>query len=160
MAEDWPSYSGMLSRLDRARSALPPCINLMPKVPDGSPRFVELSHGQGAVLLGPMHEPLRIDADPNKPVSEWAGREGRPKNLTVVADISEKTIIDEIESAALETMEAVMSNADDYVREELERVGLARQKWPEELRVVDEFPRTASGKIQKFVLRERLRTGW
>ena len=27
----------------------------------------------------------------------------------------------EIESAALETMEAVMSNADDYVREELER---------------------------------------
>ena len=44
-----------------------------------------------------------IDADPNKPVSEWAGREGRPKNLTVVADISEKTIIDEIESAAQKT---------------------------------------------------------
>jgi chromosome partitioning protein len=41
-----------------------------------------------------------IDADPNKPVSEWARREGRPENLTVVADISEKTIIDEIESAA------------------------------------------------------------
>jgi chromosome partitioning protein len=44
-----------------------------------------------------------IDADPNKPVSEWAGREGRPKNLTVVADISEKSIIDEIESAAQKT---------------------------------------------------------
>ena len=44
-----------------------------------------------------------IDADPNKPVSEWAGREGRPKNLTVVADISEKTIIDEIEGAAQKT---------------------------------------------------------
>jgi chromosome partitioning protein len=41
-----------------------------------------------------------IDADPNKPVSEWAKRAGRPENLTVVADISEKTIIDEIESAA------------------------------------------------------------
>jgi acyl-CoA synthetase len=38
-----------------------------------------------------------------------------------------------------------------------ERVGLARQKWPEELRVVDDFPRTASGKVQKFLLRERLR---
>jgi chromosome partitioning protein len=44
-----------------------------------------------------------IDADPNKPVSEWAGREGRPRNLTVVADISEKTIIDEIETAAQKT---------------------------------------------------------
>jgi chromosome partitioning protein len=41
-----------------------------------------------------------IDADPNKPVSEWARREGRPENLTVIADISEKTIIDEIEAAA------------------------------------------------------------
>src|ERR1700730_19086231 len=44
-----------------------------------------------------------IDADPNKPVSEWARREGRPDNLAVVADISEKTIIDEIESAAQKT---------------------------------------------------------
>jgi len=36
---------------------------------------------------------------------------------------------------------------------------LARQKWPEELRVVDDLPRTASGKVQKFVLREQLRGG-
>jgi acyl-CoA synthetase len=35
--------------------------------------------------------------------------------------------------------------------------GLAKQKWPEALREVDAFPRTASGKIQKFVLRQRLR---
>ena len=40
---------------------------------------------------------------------------------------------------------------------QFEKAGLARQKWPEELRVVDEFPRTASGKVQKFVLRDRLR---
>lgn len=44
-----------------------------------------------------------IDADPNKPVSQWAGREGRPGNLAVITDISEKTIIDEIESAAQTT---------------------------------------------------------
>jgi acyl-CoA synthetase (AMP-forming)/AMP-acid ligase II len=43
------------------------------------------------------------------------------------------------------------------VRAHLERAGLARQKWPEELHFVDDFPRTASGKVQKFVLRERLR---
>jgi acyl-CoA synthetase (AMP-forming)/AMP-acid ligase II len=40
----------------------------------------------------------------------------------------------------------------------LARVGLARQKWPEELRVVDDFPRTASGKIRKVDLRAWLRS--
>jgi chromosome partitioning protein len=44
-----------------------------------------------------------IDADPNKPVSQWAKRAGCPDSLTVVADISESTIIDEIESAARKT---------------------------------------------------------
>jgi acyl-CoA synthetase (AMP-forming)/AMP-acid ligase II len=39
----------------------------------------------------------------------------------------------------------------------LARVGLARQKWPEDLRVVDDFPRTAAGKIRKVDLRARLR---
>jgi acyl-CoA synthetase (AMP-forming)/AMP-acid ligase II len=43
------------------------------------------------------------------------------------------------------------------VRADLERAGLARQKWPEELHLVDDFPRTPSGKVQKFVLRDRLR---
>ena len=47
----------------------------------------------------------------------------------------------------------------EAVRAHLSEAGLARQKWPEELRVVDELPRTPSGKIQKFVLRERLRAG-
>ena len=46
------------------------------------------------------------------------------------------------------------------IRSHLDQCGLARQKWPEEIHSVEEFPRTASGKIQKFVLRERLRTGW
>jgi acyl-CoA synthetase (AMP-forming)/AMP-acid ligase II len=43
------------------------------------------------------------------------------------------------------------------LRDALERTGMARQKWPELVRSVDEFPRTASGKIQKFVLRQQLR---
>jgi len=43
------------------------------------------------------------------------------------------------------------------VKAAMEQSGLARQKWPEEVRAVDEFPRSASGKIQKFVLRQRLR---
>jgi acyl-CoA synthetase (AMP-forming)/AMP-acid ligase II len=36
----------------------------------------------------------------------------------------------------------------------LASIGLAKPKWPEELRIVDEFPRTASGKVQKYVLRD------
>jgi acyl-CoA synthetase (AMP-forming)/AMP-acid ligase II len=43
------------------------------------------------------------------------------------------------------------------VRHHLESAGLARQKWPEELHVVDDLPRTPSGKVKKFVLRELLR---
>jgi chromosome partitioning protein len=43
-----------------------------------------------------------IDADPNKPVSQWASREGKPENLHVIADVTEKSIIDDIEAAAAE----------------------------------------------------------
>jgi len=43
------------------------------------------------------------------------------------------------------------------VRARLGSAGLAKQKWPEDVRPIDEFPRTPSGKIQKFVLRQRLR---
>jgi acyl-CoA synthetase len=47
----------------------------------------------------------------------------------------------------------------ESVQRHLAAGGLARQKWPEELRFVDDFPRTASGKIQKNVLRSALRAG-
>ncbi|WP_274630927.1 ParA family protein [Arvimicrobium flavum] len=44
-----------------------------------------------------------IDADPNKPVSRWARRPGKPDNLTVVSDVSEDSVIDAIEEAATKT---------------------------------------------------------
>jgi chromosome partitioning protein len=44
-----------------------------------------------------------IDADPNKPLSQWAKRPGRPPNLEVIADVTEDTVIDVIEAAALKT---------------------------------------------------------
>ena len=44
----------------------------------------------------------------------------------------------------------------ESAQQHLEAAGLARQKWPEELRFVDDFPRTPSGKIQKNVLRTSL----
>ena len=39
----------------------------------------------------------------------------------------------------------------------LEASGLGRQKWPEEVRVVDDLPRTPSGKVRKADLRRQLR---
>jgi acyl-CoA synthetase (AMP-forming)/AMP-acid ligase II len=42
------------------------------------------------------------------------------------------------------------------VRLHLEQAGLARQKWPEEIHAVDDFPRTASGKVQKYILRREI----
>lgn len=44
-----------------------------------------------------------LDADPNKPVSLWAKMAGKPDNLSVIANTSESTIIDEIEAAAQKT---------------------------------------------------------
>jgi len=45
----------------------------------------------------------------------------------------------------------------DDVTAHLAEAGLARPKWPEELRVVNDFPRTAAGKVRKVDLRARLR---
>jgi chromosome partitioning protein len=44
-----------------------------------------------------------IDADPNKPLSQWAGRPGKPDKLHVINSASEDSIIDVIEAAALKT---------------------------------------------------------
>src|SRR5664279_858973 len=52
------------------------------------------SHG-GSVTM--------IDADPNRPLTQWASRPGKPKKLTVIATTTEESIIDTIEKAALQT---------------------------------------------------------
>ncbi|WP_199840152.1 AMP-binding protein [Streptomyces viridochromogenes] len=44
------------------------------------------------------------------------------------------------------------------VRLHFGRAGLARQKWPEVVHKVEDFPRTPSGKVKKFVLRKHIAT--
>ena len=44
-----------------------------------------------------------IDADPNKPLSKWAARPGKPDTMTVLADVTEDSIIDTIELAATQS---------------------------------------------------------
>lgn len=46
----------------------------------------------------------------------------------------------------------------DALRQHLAAAGMAKQKWPESIRLVSDFPRTPSGKIQKFALRNAIRT--
>ena len=41
-----------------------------------------------------------VDADPNKPVSRWSNRPGKPASLTVVADVTEDAILDRIDQAS------------------------------------------------------------
>ena len=45
----------------------------------------------------------------------------------------------------------------DRVRAHFEAAGMARQKWPEDLREVEDYPRTASGKVQKYLVRQQVR---
>ncbi len=62
-------------------------------------------------------------------------------------------------AAVVRVREGMATPTLDQVRAHFGEVGLARQKWPEALYVVDDFPRTASGKVQKFRLRQDLREG-
>ena len=64
--EDWPGYGAVMSQLNRGQGPLPPFVSMMPEVVNGSPRFVEQSHGSGAGWLGPQYAPLRIDDDGSK----------------------------------------------------------------------------------------------
>jgi acyl-CoA synthetase len=47
----------------------------------------------------------------------------------------------------------------DELRAHLAEVGLAKQKWPESLHLVEDLPRTPSGKVKKAELRHLLREG-
>jgi hypothetical protein len=63
----WPSMGAVISRLGRGRGTLPPFVSMRPKLLNDVPRFVEDSQGQFAGWLGPIYDPLIIDADPSRP---------------------------------------------------------------------------------------------
>jgi acyl-CoA synthetase (AMP-forming)/AMP-acid ligase II len=83
--------------------------------------------------------------------------------LPAVAEVSvvaaPDTRLGEHAAAVLRLRDGAEPPTLDEVRAHLAQVGLARQKWPESLHVVPDLPRTASGKVQKFRLREQLRSG-
>jgi acyl-CoA synthetase len=75
--------------------------------------------------------------------------------VSVVAAPDER--LGEHTAAMLRLHEGATAPTLDDVRAHLDAAGLARQKWPEELHAVDDFPRTPSGKVQKYVLRRQLK---
>lgn len=75
--------------------------------------------------------------------------------VSVVAAPDER--LGERAAAVVRMREGEAVPALDAVRAHLAAAGLAKQKWPESIHQVAEFPRTASGKVQKFRLREQLR---
>jgi len=64
--------------------------------------------------------------------------------------------LQEIAAAVVTLRDGANELTVETLRPFLEQKGLAKPYWPERLHVIDEFPRTPSGKIQKFHLRKRL----
>jgi chromosome partitioning protein len=49
-----------------------------------------------------------LDADPEKWISQWGALSGRPANITILSDITEDTIVDQIEATAAEAQFVVI----------------------------------------------------
>jgi acyl-CoA synthetase (AMP-forming)/AMP-acid ligase II len=86
--------------------------------------------------------------------------------LSELSEIAEVAVVAVPDARLGEQACAVVRLADETkpidlatLNAHLERCGLARQKWPEQLMLVADFPRTASGKIRKVDLRQQLRDG-
>ena len=62
-------------------------------------------------------------------------------------------------AAIIRVREGMSAPTLDEVKEHFAAAGMAKQKWPELVHQVADFPRTPSGKVQKFVLRQQIRDG-
>jgi acyl-CoA synthetase len=84
-------------------------------------------------------------------------------DIDVIAEVAvvaePDTRLGERAAAIVRMREGATPPTLEQVRGHFSASHLARQKWPESIRVVSEFPRTPSGKVQKFRLREQLRAG-
>src|SRR5215469_2546798 len=53
-----------------------------------------------ATLLAKIYDVTLIDADPNRPIEDWASGGNVPPRLTILSDIDEENITDCIQDAA------------------------------------------------------------
>ena len=54
-------------------------------------------------FLAKLYDVTLIDADPNRPIQDWASGGNVPSRLTIISDVEEDTIIERIEDAASKT---------------------------------------------------------
>jgi acyl-CoA synthetase len=82
---------------------------------------------------------------------------GQVAEVAVVAEPDPR--LGERVAAVVRLQEGASAPTLEEVRSHLATIGLAKQKWPEAIYQVGDFPRTASGKVQKYVLRNLLKHG-
>lgn len=56
-----------------------------------------------AIQLADFYDVTLIDADPNRPIKEWAAGGKMPAHLSIVSDVDENNIVERIEDAATRT---------------------------------------------------------
>ena len=56
-----------------------------------------------AIQLSDFYDVTLIDADPNRPIKEWAAGGNVPPRLSIVSDVDENNIVERIEDAATRT---------------------------------------------------------
>ena len=85
--------------------------------------------------------------------------------LLAMPEVAEAVVVAAPDERFGERVVAVLRIRPDHQLPDRERVrahfsaaGMARQKWPEELREVADYPRTASGKVQKYIVRQQVRS--
>jgi acyl-CoA synthetase len=83
--------------------------------------------------------------------------------LSSVAEVAVVSVPDdrlgEHAAAVVCTAPGAAAPSMDDLRAHLAEAGLAKQKWPESIHLVDDLPRTPSGKVKKAEVRRLLREG-
>lgn len=113
------------------------------------------SDGHGGIRIAGRSKDLIIRGGENVPVTEVESllyRHPRVREVAVVAYPDQR--LGERACAVVAPEGEPPTLAD--LQRHLEGLGMARSFWPERLEIVDELPKTPSGKIQKFALRQRL----
>jgi cyclohexanecarboxylate-CoA ligase len=113
------------------------------------------SDGHGGIRIAGRSKDLIIRGGENVPVAEVESLLYRHPNVREVAVVAYPDERLGERACAVVAPAGGPPTLPDLQRH-LEELGMARSFWPERLEIVDELPKTPSGKIQKFVLRQRL----
>ena len=86
---------------------------MRPTVPNGAPRFVEESHGQGGRLARPAFNPMTIDDDPSRPTTASASSISRSRTTCAADGSLDPSCSRQVEDQARPSSAAARSQAMD-----------------------------------------------